>query len=120
MPQAWQCKDCLFATKEWADFRWNSTKPASKHVGKKQRPFAGDKHGCTNPFGVHGKGFDPERKWDGVGDFVMWHLKNTDLPFDEIALQSRLKFSGKTSSNSVMWYASKLRKQGVKIPERRK
>jgi len=114
--EAWACKDCGFFTHEWQRKKayWDNWKRAHS------RPQAKKQTGCTNPFGVHGKGYDPERKWDSVADFVMWHLRNTDMPFDEIALQSRLKFSGKTSKNSVAWYANKIKKQGETIQPRRK
>lgn len=123
MPEAFKCKDCGFFTQEWQkqkDIEWDRERASRakqwKEAGRKPKKNAG----TTNPFGVHGRGTDPEGKWDSVADFVMWHLKNTDMPFEDIALQSRLKFSGKTSKNSVAWYANKIKKQGGTIPDRRK
>jgi len=52
-----------------------------------------------------------------VREIVEKMLKGTELPYATIATKAREKIPGaETSTRSVQWYASRLRRSGIKVP----
>jgi hypothetical protein len=60
----------------------------------------------------------PNRKQQTVHAFVERQLKTTRKPYAEIAKNARREFKSETSPASVRHYASKMRRDGVKLKDR--